>query len=265
MTEAEELLKEGRLAEAVEALTREVKAHPSDGTRRMFLFELLLFAGQWDRALKQLDAVAAPDAQSEAGAQVYRNNLGAMRARERLWAEGVAPHFVAEPPPEVGLHLAAIDEQRAGRPNEARKLLDEAAGLRRPLAGRANGREFADWRDADDAVAPVLELIISDKYTWLPFSQISRLEFETPRRLRDLVWCPVRVLTRAGVAGELFVPSLYEGSSRHDDERVRLGRMTVWEGGDDEGDAPPRAFGLRLFLAGDDELTLFEAGSVEFD
>lgn len=264
MTEAEELLKEGRLAEAIEAVTREVKARPSDETRRMFLFELLLFAGQWERAQKQLDAVAGLDAQSEAGAQVYRNNLGAMRGRERLWTEGVAPHFVSEPPPEVTLHLAAIDEWRAGRPEEARRLLAEAAELRQPLAGRANGREFTDWRDADDAVAPVLELIISDKYTWLPFSQVSRVEFETPRRLRDLVWCPARVLTRTGVAGELFVPALYEGTSRHDDEKVRLGRMTVWED-EGEGDAPPRAFGLRLFLAGDDELTLFEAGSVDFD
>ncbi|HEV2864860.1 MAG TPA: type VI secretion system accessory protein TagJ [Pyrinomonadaceae bacterium] len=264
MTEARELLKEGRLADAIEAVTRDVKAQPSDETRRMFLFELLLFAGQWERAQKQLDAAAGRDAQSEAGAQVYRNNLNAMRARERLWDEGLVPHFISEPPQEVKLHLAAIGEWRAGRPGEARKLLAEAAERRRPLAGRVNGREFPDWRDADDAVAPVLELIISDKYTWLPFSQVSRLEFETPRRLRDLIWCPVRALTRAGVAGELLVPALYEGSSRHDDERVRLGRMTVWEG-DEEGDGLPRAFGLRLFLAGDDELTLFEAGRVDFD
>lgn len=260
MTEAKALLDAGRLADAVEALTREVKARPADGARRMFLFELLLFAGEWERALKHLDAAARQDTQSELGAQVYRNNVHAMRARERLWAEGVAPHFLSEPPPDIDLHLAAIDESRAGRPAEARKLLGKAAKRREPLAGRVDGREFSGWRDADDFLAPALELIISDKYTWLPFAQIKRLELSAPRRLRDLVWCPARVETRAGVVGEMFVPALYEGSSRHGDEKVKLGRVTQWEG---EAE-PQRAVGLRLFLAGEEELAIFEARRIEF-
>lgn len=263
MSEARALLEEGRLAEAVEAVTREVKAHPSDESRRMFLFELLLFAGEWDRALKQLDVVAGRDAQTELGAQVYRNNVAAMRARQQLWAGGPAPHFLAEPPPEIDLHLAAVAAWGAGRAAEARGLLEEAEGLRAPLAGRVDGRAFSDWRDADDLVAPVLELIISDKYTWLPFSQVSRIEIEAPRRLRDLVWCPARIATRDGMVGQMFVPALYEGSAGHADESVRLGRATRWE--PEGGEEPARAVGLRLFVAGDDELTIFEARRVEFD
>ena len=263
MTDARALLEEGRLAEAIEAVTREVKARPSDETRRMFLFELLLFAGEWERALKQLDVVAGRDAQSELGAQVYRNNVGAMRARERLWSDGLAPHFLSEPPAEIDLHLAAIDELRAGRRAEARRRLSEAAERRKPVAGRVNGRAFSDWRDADDTLSPVLELIISDKYAWLPFSQLARIEVEPPRRLRDLVWCPARVVTREGMIGQMFIPALYEGSCAHADEGVKLGRVTRWEAEDDGG--PPRAVGLRLFLADDEELSIFEAGRVEFD
>lgn len=263
MTEAQALLEEGRLAEAIEAVTREVKAQPSNEMPRMFLFELLLLTGEWERALKHLDVVARQDAQSELGAQVYRNNISAMRQRERLWADGLAPHFLSEPPAEIDLHLAAINEWRAGRPAEARKLLGKAAKRRKALAGRVDGREFSDWRDADDTLAPVLELIISDKYTWLPFSQVSRIELKAPKRLRDLVWCPARVQTREGMVGEMFVPALYEGSNRHPDERVKLGRMTQWEG--DDGSAPQRAVGLRLFAAGEEELTIFEARRVEFD
>lgn len=263
MDEAKSLLEAGRLADAVEAVTREVKARPADETRRTFLFELLLFAGEWERALKQLDVLARRDAQSELGAQVYRNNVAAMRAREKFWAGGPAPHFLSEPPPEIDLHLAAVVESSAGRRGEARRLLAEAAAQRRPLAGRADGSEFSDWRDADDTLAPVLELIISDKYTWLPFSQVSRVEIDAPRRLRDLVWCPARVATREGMIGQVFIPALYEGSSRHADENVRLGRVTSWESEDEEG--PERAAGLRLFLAGEEELTIFEARRVEFD
>lgn len=263
MIEAQALLKEGRLAEAVEAVTREVRARPSDETRRMFLFELLLFTGEWERALKQLDVLARQDAQSELGAQVYRNNIGAMRQRERLWAEGVAPHFLSEPPAEVDLHLEAIDEWRAGRGAGARKLLNKASKRRTPLAGSVNGREFSDWRDADATLAPVLELIISDKYAWLPFSQIKRVELKAPKRLRDLVWCPASVETRGGMIGEMFVPALYEGSSRHADELIKLGRMTQWEA---DGDGRlERALGLRLFVAGEEELPIFEARRVEFD
>jgi len=263
MIEAQALLKEGRLAEAVEAVTRQVRAHPSDETRRMFLFELLLFTGEWERALKQLDVLARQDAQSELGAQVYRNNIGAMRQRERLRAEGVAPHFLSEPPAEIDLHLAAIEEWSAGRAAEAQKLLNKAAKRRQPLAGRVNGREFSDWRDADATLTPVLESIISDKYTWLPFSQLKRVELKTPKRLRDLVWCPARIETRAGMIGEVFVPALYEGSSRHADEKIKLGRMTLWEAAGDNG--PERPQGLRLFLAGEEELPIFEASRVEFD
>lgn len=262
MKEAKALLDEGNLTAAIEATTREVKAQPADAARRMLLFELLLFAGEWERALKHLDVAARQDARSELGAQVYRNNVHAMRERERLWAEGTAPHFLSEPPADVDAHLAGIKEWRAGRTAEARKLLAGAAKRRKPLAGRVDGREFTEWRDADDFLAPVLELIISDKYTWLPFAQIKRLEFSSPKQLRDLVWCPARVETRQGTIGEMFVPALYEGSSRHADEKVKLGRLTEWQ---DEDGGSARAVGLRLFIAGEEELSIFEARQIEFD
>jgi type VI secretion system protein ImpE len=263
LQEAKGLLDAGNLTAAIEAVTREVKARPADASARTFLFELLVFAGEWERALKQLDVVAGQNAGSELGAQVYRNNVQAMRERERLWTDAHAPHFLSEPPADVDLHLAAIKELGAGRAAEAQKLLDAATGQRTPLAGRLDGRDFADWRDADDLLAPVLELIISDKYTWLPFAQIRRIEFAPPRQLRDLVWCPVRVETRQGTTGEMFVPALYEGSSRHEDEQVKLGRLTDWQSIGGES-AAVRAVGLRLFVAGEEERSIFEVRRVEF-
>jgi type VI secretion system protein ImpE len=261
MSEAKTILDAGDLAGAIDAATREVRSRPTDATARTLLFELLLFAGEWERALKQLDALARSDAQTEIGAQVYRNNVEALRARERLWADGVEPHFLFEPPPEVDKHLAAIDGWRAGRRAEANSLVGDAdAG--EGLTGRVDGREFKGWRDADDLIGPVLELIISDKYIWLPYAQVTLIEFAPPRRLRDLVWCPVRVETRAGASGEMFVPSLYEGSHRHEDDRIKLGRMTDWEG--DEG-GPARGLGLRLFFVGKEEKSIFEVRRVEFD
>lgn len=265
MKEAKALLDEGNLTAAIEAATREVKTRSADAAARTFLFELLLFAGEWERALKQLAAVAGQNAGSELGAQVYRNNIEAMRERERLWTKSHAPHFLSEPPTDVDRHLAAIKELNAGRAAEAQKLLDTAAHERTPLAGRIDGRDFADWRDADDLLAPVLELIISDKYTWLPFAQIKRIEFAPPRQLRDLVWCPVRIETRQGTIGEMFVPALYEGSNRHPDDLVKLGRLTDWLSvGEGDAATAARAVGLRLFMADDEEKSIFEVRRVEF-
>ena len=58
MPTAKELFSEGRLDAAIETLGVELRSHPTDTQRRSFLFELLAFAGQYDRAEKQLDALA---------------------------------------------------------------------------------------------------------------------------------------------------------------------------------------------------------------
>ena len=55
---AQELFQAGKLNEAVQALGAELRDNPTDVRRRTFLFELLCFAGEYDRAEKQLDVLA---------------------------------------------------------------------------------------------------------------------------------------------------------------------------------------------------------------
>jgi type VI secretion system protein ImpE len=45
-----ELYQAGRLDEAVQALGSELRNDPTDTKRRTFLFELLCFTGEYDRA-----------------------------------------------------------------------------------------------------------------------------------------------------------------------------------------------------------------------
>ena len=52
---ARELFKAGKLDDAIESLGVELRSDPTDVRRRIFLFELLSFAGNYDRAEKQLD------------------------------------------------------------------------------------------------------------------------------------------------------------------------------------------------------------------
>ena len=55
---ATELYKAGKLSEAIQAIGAEVRENPTDVRRRTFLFELLCFAGEFDRAEKHLIVLA---------------------------------------------------------------------------------------------------------------------------------------------------------------------------------------------------------------
>src|SRR5205807_5743362 len=109
-----------------------------------------------------------------------------------------------------------------GQLAEARATLDRAEEERPAITGKLAGKEFQDFRDYDDFVAPVLELIVKDKYVWLPFEQIQRLEISPPRQLRDMSWASARVEAQDGTTGEVYMPTLYQGTSDSDNDQVRL-------------------------------------------
>lgn len=263
MSRAKELFQSGQLAASIEEVTREVKVNPSDPQRRTFLFELLCFAGEWDRAEKQLEVISHQNMQAVIGVQAYRNNIKAERDRERLFSDGLQPHYLREPPAYVDLHTDAVNRLRENRADEARALLDRAEEERPALGGKINGDQpFADFRDYNDFVGPVLELIVQDQYAWLPFEQIARIDFTPPKNLRDLIWSAARVEARDGTVGEIYVPNLYADSGDHHDDQVKLGRMTDWK---DLGADLYRPAGLRLFLIDGEDRSLLDVRSVEFD
>jgi type VI secretion system protein ImpE len=252
---AQELYRHGNLGAAIDALTTEVKAHPSDAQRRTFLFELLSFAGDLDRAERQLDVIGHQDAMAEPAVQAYRNVLHAEGARRRLYGEGVAPQFFSDPPDYVRFHLEAVGRLRENRPAEAKRLLDEADTQRPRVTGQVNGKPFDEFRDCDDLLAPFLELFVMREYVWVPFEHIRELEVTAPERPRDLLWAPARLALRDGSQRRGYVPVLYHGSHEHPNDQVRLGRMTDWEGTET---GPVLGRGQRLYLAGDDDCPLLE-------
>src|SRR5664279_6331234 len=134
-----ELYQAGQLQAAIQALTAEVKAKPADVPIRIFLFELLAFAGDWDRAQKQIEVLGQAGPNEALAVQVYQANIRAERLRERLFSEGLHPHFLNEPPPYVDRHLEAINRIREGSFAEARIVLDRAEEERPALQGTLNG------------------------------------------------------------------------------------------------------------------------------
>jgi len=62
---AKELYEAGQLDEAIAVVTAEVKRAPTNTAARNLLCELLCFAGQWERADKQADAIALDGTERE--------------------------------------------------------------------------------------------------------------------------------------------------------------------------------------------------------
>ncbi|WP_327058540.1 tetratricopeptide repeat protein, partial [Escherichia coli] len=59
---AEELLRAGRVDDALKALQDQVRTQPANAELRVFLFQLLAVLGQWSRANNQLKVAGELDA-----------------------------------------------------------------------------------------------------------------------------------------------------------------------------------------------------------
>lgn len=257
----EEMFRAGDLKGALAAQTEAVRTRPGDAGRRTFLFELLAFAGELDRADKQLDALATQTSDAEWAVQVYRNILHAERLRRRVFAEGLAPQFLLDPPPYMSRYVQACALLARGENAACRQQLDQAEEERAPLHAVINGQAWEDVRDGDDLLAPVLELIIQRDYIWLPLEQVRALQVLKPERARDLIWAAVRIELVDGSHRSGYTPVLYPGTHALEDDRLRLGKMTDWrtlEGGITLG------MGGHTLLAGDTMVGLLDCREVAF-
>ena len=226
-----QLFQEGRLGEAIDALGAELRSDPTDAPRRTFLFELLCFAGEWDRAEKQLDVLGQSSEDAARGTLLYRSALHAERTRQQLFTTGNLP-------------LAPTDPA--------------------PVAGTLNGDPFGALTDADSRIGARLELFAAGQYTLLPWAHVASVTIEAPKKLRDLLWIPAVVRTgpafKGYELGEVLLPALAAASNQHANEAVRLGRLTVWEGSDHDGPVP---FGQKLLLVDDEEFPILEVRALE--
>jgi len=228
---AQELFKAGKLNAAIEALGVEVRDHPTDARRRTFLFELLCFKGDYDRAEKHLNILADATPDSRVGAILYFSALHAERVRQDLFEKKDYP-------------------------------VTPATG--NPRGGTINGQPFETLEDADPRLGPRLELFAAGAYLWIPFEHIESIELEAPKRLRDLLWAPALVRTgptfKDKELGEVLLPVLAPFSWKHPDDKVKLGRATEWA--DLDGLSVPS--GQRIFSVDGEDTPLLDIRKIEF-
>jgi len=228
---ARDLFKAGKLDEAIETLGAELRKDPTDVQRRVFLFELLSFVGEYERAEKQLDVAGQGGHEASLGALLYRSALHAERNRQEMFESRQFPVGGVEPA---------------------------------PVSGTLNGSPFQVLTDADSRVGARLEVFAAGQYLWLPLEHIASVELSPPRRLRDLLWAPAIVQAGPGFRGielgQVLIPAISPLSWQYEEPDVRLGRVTEWVALDDGTEVP---VGQKLLLVDGEELPILEMRKLE--
>lgn len=227
-----ELFKSGNVQEAASVLAASLRDRPTDTRSRTFLFELLCFSGQFDRAQKQLNILAEGSKEKEMGAILYFSALHAEKSRHTLFRDEEFPREPAPPSP----------------------------------SGVLNGKPFVSLTDADPQIGARLEVYAAGACLWIPFRHIASIQISPPRLLRDTLWTPATVLTGPGFQGkdigQVLIPAIYPFSWKSTDQSLWLGRGTDWVT-DDEGREFP--IGQRVLVADGVEVPLLEVRSIEFN
>lgn len=260
---AEELFEAGSLSEAIDEAIADVKRHPTETGRRAFLAELLCFAGDFERADKQIDTITVQEPDAAVTLALFRQLIRAEQARQDFHTAGRLPEYLIDPSPVLKKHLEASISLREGDNAGALERLEECEAERPRVAGTCDGAAFDDIRDLDDPTAAFFEILTSTgKYYWVPFEIVETIEFRPPESPRDLLWRAARMVVRNGPDGEVYVPTLYAGTCNEEDEALKLGRATDWRG--EEGE-PVRGIGQRVFLVGENDLPILQLDEITFD
>ncbi|MBV9296218.1 MAG: virulence protein SciE type [Acidobacteriaceae bacterium] len=232
--DAQQLFKAGKLDEAISALNSHLRDNPADQRNRTFLFELLCFAGEYERADKQL-SILEQDGNKDSiiGTLLYKGALNAEKTRQEMF-------------------------EKKGYPKQV------VNGASTDVRGKLNGKEFRALSDADPRVGEKLEVFAAGDYMWISYRDIAGIHIEAPKRLRDLLWIPAKLITgpsfRSRDLGEILLPAISPLSWQHPDAEVRLGRVTEWCE-DEAGEIAP--FGQKNLLVDGEEFPFLEIRELE--
>jgi type VI secretion system protein ImpE len=158
---AEEKLRAGELPACLAELQAEVRRNPAEPRPRIFLAQLLMVLGEWDRALTQLNVIAEMDATAIPMTRTYAAAIQCERLRASILAGERSPLIFGDPEPWLALVVQGLAALSAGRPQQADAIRAEAFGAAPATAGSLNGTAFEWIADADSRLGPVLEVLLN--------------------------------------------------------------------------------------------------------
>ena len=252
---ADELIREGRLDEALAALKEAVRSNPADWRQRVFLFQLLGVRGEWEAALGQLNVAADMNADCQLLAQLYRPALSCEALRTEIFNGQRTPLFLGQPSDWVVWLTQVLRLLQEGQVSAATELRDRAFEAAPATSGSVNGEPFEWIADADSRLGPVMEAVIDGKYYWIPFTNIRDIRIEKPQDLRDAVWVKAYFTWANEGRSAGLIPVRYANSEKSPDDAVKLARKTDWT---DRGDGLYTGLGQRMFATDTGDYSLLE-------
>jgi type VI secretion system protein ImpE len=260
--QAEQSLHQGHPEEALARLQEQVRKEPANPKLRIFLFQLLVVLGRWERALNQLNVAGELDNANLLMVQTYREAIQCEVFREAVFAGKRSPLIFGDPQQWIAFLVEALRLDAIGQFSEAIALRSQAFELAPGTSGFIDEVAF-DWiADADNRLGPVLEGIVNGRYYWIPFQQIRKIQLETPTDLRDVVWMPAEFTWANGGQASGLIPTRYPGSENAEDGLLRLARKTDW---DEFSPGAYRGIGQRLLATNVDDYALMDVRKIELN
>lgn len=259
-----DLFVQGKLNEAIQTATENVKSKQEDIVVRSRLIEYLCVAGLYDRADRQLEVIASQDPKTTVRVMELRQIMRAAKIREDVLKIGRLPEFISAPPEHINCRLRALVAIRENNLSESAEWLTKAEEFRPSLNGFVEETKFDEFRDLDDFFGGLLEVYTSTgKYFWVPMEAIIEANFTSPSRAIDKAWVEVDLTLKDGPSGVVYIPATYPNLQNTDtSERLLCGLETDWI---ENEFGITRGVGLRCFILGDQSISINELTNLRFE
>jgi type VI secretion system protein ImpE len=228
MNSAEKKFRDGDLSGCLADLQGLVRQNPADGKLRIFLSQVMMVLGQWDRALNQLRVLGEMDPGTLPMVRTYETAVHCELFRAGVFAGTRTPLLFGDPEPWVAQLLQSLGLLAQGRMQQALDLRSQAFESAPATRGAIDDRPFEWIADADGRFGPVFEAVLNGKYYWIPAHRLSSVVIEAPDDVRDLVWMPAELTFANGGQAMALLPTRYPGSESDADDAIRLSRKTEW-------------------------------------
>ncbi|MES9831282.1 MAG: type VI secretion system accessory protein TagJ [Candidatus Thiodiazotropha sp. LLP2] len=259
--QAEELLKQGELDAALDALQQAIRKEPSNAKLRVFLFQLLCVIGAWKRALSQLDVAADLDPLNLPMAQTYREAIHCEFFRNEVFSGEKSPLIFGDPPEWTAFLLEALRLSGKGEHAQAENLRNQAFELAPATPGTLDDQAFNWLADADTRIGPMFEAIVNGRYYWIPMQRIKKISIDPPEDLRDMVWTPAHLTFENEGESVALLPARYPGTENETETALKLSHKTEWL---TPADGVYIGLGQRMLASDQDEYPLLNTREIEF-
>lgn len=211
---------------------------PLDGPGLLLLlFHARVRLDDFDGALVAMKRLVELDAELADPMNELRLCLESERLRAaRLVDPAIAgKRHALRPPPSFCLpYVKAAVLRASGSHAEVRAAIDEGRADVPASPGvvtttRGSTLRFSNIADADELTGPLLPCFDDGAILDVPYCDLLSIEIVEARIALDQVWAPAALTLRDGAVIKTRVPTLYPGSGRSADARVRTGEASAWD------------------------------------